>query len=151
VVTTSLNRFLENLRTKPSRTLYVCHVTRDDIILGFIGEHQRRQNAGEKEFEASLLVCGRKEKYEISSEVRDMITGMTKAPVMVIDRTTHEAMQMIHSHTPKLNIDDTHRVSVAVEHYEPYINFDELLRRTTSSNSSFNDPSSISFDDIRGM
>jgi BioD-like phosphotransacetylase family protein len=30
VVTTSLTRFLENLRAKPSRTLYICHVTRDD-------------------------------------------------------------------------------------------------------------------------
>eukprot|EP00521_Asterionellopsis_glacialis_P018516 CAMPEP_0195293846 /NCGR_PEP_ID=MMETSP0707-20130614/13513_1 /TAXON_ID=33640 /ORGANISM="Asterionellopsis glacialis, Strain CCMP134" /LENGTH=487 /DNA_ID=CAMNT_0040354651 /DNA_START=93 /DNA_END=1556 /DNA_ORIENTATION=- len=150
VVTTSLTRFLENLRNKPSRTLYVCHVTRDDIILGFMGEYQRRKNAGEP-FEAALLVCGRREKYQISNEVRDMITGLTEAPVMVIETTTHEAMRKMNQYTPKLNIDDTHRVSVAVEHYEPYIDFDELLRRTTSSNSSFNDPSSVSFDELRRL
>jgi len=38
VVTTSLTRFLENLREKPPRTLYICHVTRDDLIVGFLGE-----------------------------------------------------------------------------------------------------------------
>lgn len=36
VVTTSLTRFLENLREKPSRTLYICHVTRDDLIVGYV-------------------------------------------------------------------------------------------------------------------
>jgi dethiobiotin synthetase len=44
VVTTSLTRFLENLREKPNpRTLYICHVTRDDLIVGFLGEFQRRR------------------------------------------------------------------------------------------------------------
>lgn len=37
VVTTSLTRFLENLRQKERRSLYVCHITRDDLILGFMG------------------------------------------------------------------------------------------------------------------
>ena len=41
LVTTSLTGFLENLRRKPSRTLYVCHATRDDLILGFMAEYQR--------------------------------------------------------------------------------------------------------------
>lgn len=36
VVTTNLTRFLENLRLKPARTLYLCHVTRDDLIVGFM-------------------------------------------------------------------------------------------------------------------
>jgi dethiobiotin synthetase len=36
VVTTSLTRFLENLREKPTRTLYICHITRDDLIVGFM-------------------------------------------------------------------------------------------------------------------
>lgn len=39
VVTTSLTRFLENLRLKKPRTLYICHVTRDDLIVGFMGEY----------------------------------------------------------------------------------------------------------------
>lgn len=151
VVTTSLTRFLENLRAKPSRTLFICHVTRDDIILGFMGEYQRQRKESEKPFEAALLVCGRKGKYQISKEVRDMLMGLEGAPVIIVEYSTHQAMEKIHGFTPKLNIEDRNRVGKAVEHYEQYINFDELLRRTTSSNSSFNDPSSISFEDLRRL
>lgn len=149
VVTTSLTRFLENLRTKPSRTLYICHVTRDDLIIGFMGEYQRRRGSSEEAFEAALLICGRKGKYQLCPEVSEMIEGAGNAPIMVVEGTTHETMKKIHDYTPKLNIHDTNRVSVAVDHYEPYINFDELLRRTTSSNSSFNEPGSISFDALK--
>lgn len=60
VVTTSLTRFLENLREKPPRTLYLCHVTRDELILGFLGEFQRRRDMSENPFEAALIICGRK-------------------------------------------------------------------------------------------
>lgn len=132
LVTTSLTRFLENIRTKHPRTLYICHVTRDDIILGFMSEYQRKRGENERPFEASLLVCGRKDKYEMAEEVRDMFAGLEGAPVMVVGYSTHQAMQMIHSMTPKLNIDDKNRVRKAVEHYEPYIDFDLLLRRASS-------------------
>lgn len=115
-----------------------------------MGEYQRRINAG-GHFEAALLICGRKDKYTISNELKDMIVGNTEAPVMVIGEPTNEAMKMIHQFTPKLNFEDIHRVSTAVEHYEPYIDFDELLRRTTSGNSSFNDPTSVSFDQLRSL
>ena len=68
VVTTSLTRFLENLREKPARTLYICHITRDDLIVGFLGEYQRaRKSSNDRPFEAALIVCGRKEKYNLSS------------------------------------------------------------------------------------
>lgn len=130
LVTTSLKRFLENLRSKPSRTLYVCHVTRDDIILEFMAEYQRRNSVKEGSFEAALLVCGRGGKYELSEEVRDTIKGMDCAPLLLVEYSTHQAMQKIHAYTPKFNIDDEHRVTTAVEHYEPYIDFDELLSRT---------------------
>eukprot|EP00565_Helicotheca_tamesis_P004910 CAMPEP_0185739458 /NCGR_PEP_ID=MMETSP1171-20130828/35497_1 /TAXON_ID=374046 /ORGANISM="Helicotheca tamensis, Strain CCMP826" /LENGTH=450 /DNA_ID=CAMNT_0028411039 /DNA_START=118 /DNA_END=1470 /DNA_ORIENTATION=+ len=149
LITTSLTRFLENLRTKPSRTLYICHVTRDDIILGFMAEYQRRKKSmgAEPPLEAALIVCGRKDKYEVSDEVIDMIMGLDGAPVMIVEYSTHEAMQKIHDYTPKLNIDDKNRVMTAVEHYEPYIDFDELLRRTTSDDSSFNDRDSGRFEE----
>jgi hypothetical protein len=104
LVTTSLTRFLENLRDKPPRTLYICHVTRDDLIVGFMGEHQRRRLQGEKPFEAALLICGRKAKYHLSQEVADMLRGMQGAPVMEVGISTRAAMSMIHNYTPKLNI-----------------------------------------------
>jgi BioD-like phosphotransacetylase family protein len=129
VVTTSLTRFLENLRLKPSRTLYICHVTRDDLILGFMGEYQRRKANG-MSFEAALIICGRKEKYQLSREIEDMMRGAEGAPMMVVGLSTHDAMAKISSYTPKLNIEDTNRVSVAVKHYEQYIDFDALLERT---------------------
>lgn len=81
LVTTSLTRFLENLRFKPCRTLYISHVTREDLILGFMAEYQRRRAVDDKPFEAALLICGRKDKYELSPEVRDMINGLEGAPV----------------------------------------------------------------------
>ena len=133
LVTTSLQRFLTNIRNrKPARTLYICHVTRDDLILGFLGEFQRRQRRpSEPPFEAALLVCG-SENDKMSEEVEAMIHDHDgDAPsIMLVEGTTHAAMTKIHNFTPKLNIDDTGRVSVAVDHYEPYIDFDLLLQQT---------------------
>ena len=51
-----------------------------------------------------MLVCGRKDKYQMADEVRDMFEGLEGAPVMVVGYSTHQAMQMIHDYTPKLNI-----------------------------------------------
>ena len=154
VVTTNLSRFLENLRGKPARTLYICHCTRDDLIVGFLAEFERRRRNGvenQPPFEAALLVCGRGGKYSISPEVRDMMTGVDGAPVMSVDLPTHDVMTRIHNFTPKLNIHDTNRVEAAVQHYEPYIDFDELLRRTTSSNSSFNEPGCPNFEELKRL
>ncbi|KAL7529130.1 hypothetical protein ACHAWF_002850 [Thalassiosira exigua] len=134
LITTSLTRFLENIRSKHPRTLYICHITRDDIILGFMAEYQRNRREEERPFEAALLVCGRKDKYQMADEVRDMFEGLEGAPVMVVGYSTHQAMQMIHDYTPKLNIDDKNRVEKAVEHYERYIDFDQLLQRASFAN-----------------
>ena len=134
LVTTNLTRFLENLQEKPARTLYICHCTRDDLILGFLGEYERRsRNPEEPPFEAALLICGREGKYSLSPEIQDLMDGIVGAPIMSVRYPTHDVMTMIHNFTPKLNIDDTDRVGAAVDHYEPYIDFDLLLERTTSS------------------
>ncbi|KAL7575839.1 hypothetical protein ACA910_003160 [Epithemia clementina (nom. ined.)] len=137
LVVTNLNRFLENLRTKPPRTLFVCHVTREDLILGFLGEHQRRKQqsiengeSSANSFEAALIICGRKGVYQLSREVEDMIRCHADAPVMSVGLSTHDVVSQIDGFTPKLNVDDQNRVAVAVDHYESYIDFDELLRRT---------------------
>ena len=139
-------RFLENLRLKPSRTLYICHVTRDDLILGFMGEFQRRKAKGEN-FESALIICGRKKKYELSEEIKDMMKGAEGAPMMVVGLSTNDAMTKISSYTPKLNIHDTNRVSVAVQHYEPYIDFDMLLKRTTTDE--VDNPDGLSFEELQ--
>jgi len=60
-----------------------------------------------------------------------MIQGLD-VPIMVVPFSTKTAMDMIHGYVPKLNIDDKNRVTKAIEQYEPYINFDELLRRASN-------------------
>jgi len=77
-----------------------------------------------------------------------MLNSLQGAPVMLVGGSTYDVMNKIHKYTPKLNIHDTNRVGVAVDHYEPYIDFDELLRRTQAGNSSFNEPGSISLSDL---
>lgn len=136
LVTTSLQQFLTNLREKPSRTLYLCHVTRDDIIVGFLGEYGRRkrQQTIDKtapSFEAALVICGREEKYEMSKQMMDMLNGLDDdAPVLVAPYASHKTMDMITNYTPKLNVHDTNRVNAAVNHYERYIDYDLLLTQT---------------------
>jgi len=97
-----------------------------------MGEYQRRRAKGES-FEAALIICGRKQKYELTNEIQDMMRGAEGAPMMVVGLSTHDAMTKISNYTPKLNIDDTNRVSVAVKHYEQYIDFETLLERTRTS------------------
>ncbi len=133
LVTTSLTQFLVNVREKPSRTLYLCHVTRDDIMLGFLSEFQRRKDLGEP-FEGALIICGRSGKYELCEELRDMITYHTQdAPILYSPFPTHETMGMIHSYTPKLNVNDKGRLNVALGHYEQYIDYDKILLQTGNS------------------
>jgi len=107
---------------------YITHVTRNDIILGFLAEYSRKMAEG-RDFEGALVLCGRKPRYDIFPETKDMIKSLN-APVIHAELSTYKAMQEIQMFTPKLNIDDVSRVSRAVEHYEPYINFDLLLQRT---------------------
>jgi dethiobiotin synthetase len=76
VVTTSMNRFLENLREKQPRTLYICHITRDDLIVAFISEFQRKRDESEQPFEAALIICGRKGKYQLTSAGRFIILSI---------------------------------------------------------------------------
>ena len=111
-------------------------MTRNDIILGFLGEYQRRQ-LHNIPFESALVICGRKGKYRLNVDVAAMMDGIDNAPILYVEHTCHEALEKIIEFTPKLNIHDKSRVTKAVDHYEAYIDFDELLRRTSSTHSSF--------------
>jgi BioD-like phosphotransacetylase family protein len=126
LVATSLSVFLESVRSRPSRSLYVCHASREDILLGFLGEHQRRQHQGEL-LEAALIVC---EGSQLDPHVVDMLALDYDPPILVVPQQTNQVMEMIHQFTPKLNADDFSRVTAACEHYEKYIDFELLLRQT---------------------
>lgn len=135
LVATSLNVFLKNLRKHPMRTLYVCHASRNDILLGFLMEAQQQQRKGQP-WESALLVTGC-EDYPISTQVLEIVTSMPRAPpVLMMPQLTHDVMNQVYRYTPKLNLDDGHRVETAVEHYEPYIDFDLLLERVAENKSS---------------
>jgi len=127
LVATSLNVFLKKLRQNPSRTLYVCHASRNDILLGFLMESQQRKS--DDDWQAAMLVTGCEE-FPISTQVLEIVTSMPNAPpVLMCQQTTRRVMSDIYGYTPKLNYDDSHRVQTTVQHYEPFIDFELLLDR----------------------
>jgi BioD-like phosphotransacetylase family protein len=127
LVATSLNLFLKNVRKNPPRSLYVCHSSRNDILLGFLMESQQRQS---DEWLAGMIVTGCEE-YPISTQVMEIVKSMPPSapPVLVTPQPTREVMESIYAYTPKLNLEDGHRIQTSVEHYEPAIDFDLLLQR----------------------
>ena len=137
LITTSLGRFLENLRNKPTRTLYITHCTRNDILLAFLAEHQRSIADGNAT-ESALIVCGRN-KYNIFPEIEDMIKA-SKAPILNVNMSTWPAMAKLGNFTPKLNSEDVNRVDHAIEWYENHIDFDLLTRRTSMTDEELREP-----------
>ena len=157
LVATSLEVFLKQLRHNrlhKQRTLYVCHASRNDILLGYLMEsihrHQQRppllqhssttttlSNPVEPPitmdaFDSAMIVTGCAD-HPLSPHVREIVTGLSAAaapPVLLTPQRTDVVMQGLYqAPTPKLNREDAHRVERAVEHYRPYIDFDLLLER----------------------
>jgi BioD-like phosphotransacetylase family protein len=130
LVATSLNVFLRQLREQRGRTLYVCHASRNDILLGYLMESVQRSRLGtHQDWETAMVVTGCDE-HPISTQVLEIVTGLPRAPPVLMTRaSTDQVMLKMTGYTPKLNSSDEHRVAIAVEHYEPYIDFDLLLER----------------------
>lgn len=131
MVTTDLAAFLRTLQRQPdeSRTLFICHSSREDIILGFLGEYRRRARRGIP-FQSALVICTGgddgldDEEAKLSTEVCDMIqdSGNAGPPVIVASGCSPaEAAKKIRTMTPKFNASDERRVTKAAEHYEPYV------------------------------
>lgn len=152
LVATSLEVFLKNLRQNRidrKRTLFVCHASRNDILLGYLMEsvqrHRKRQkhknfstattplSTDDKEnenWETAMVVTGCEE-YPISAQVLEIVSSLSDSapPVLMTAARTDSVMQGIYKYTPKLNHEDSNRVETAVHHYQPYIDFDLLLER----------------------
>ena len=137
LVATSRQVFLNALKNNPSRTLYVSHASRTDILLGFLQDHPTKNisNAADDGAHQAALVVTGSDEYPLSDQVLDWIGQMSPdeaaaaPPVIMAPHPTHKVMDMIHRHTPKLNYEDAQRANKAIEHYEPYIDFDLLLAR----------------------
>jgi BioD-like phosphotransacetylase family protein len=138
LVATSLQVFLRDIRKNPSRTLYVCHASRNDILLGFLLESPliAARSDSIKVNESALIVTGTDE-HPLSDQVLDIVHAMkdeeTAPPVMIVSQSTNWVIDNIINYTPKLNYEDSHRATTAVEHYEPFIDFDLLLERSGHS------------------
>lgn len=154
LVATSLELFLKNLRKNRlsrKRTLYVCHASRNDILLGYLMESVQRSrqrhnhssttmtlstDTDENEnWETAMIVTGCEEN-PISTQVLEIVTSLPDSapPVLMTAARTDDVMQGIYQYTPKLNNEDSNRVEIAVQHYQPYIDFDLLLERVTIPN-----------------
>lgn len=150
MVTTDLAAFLRTMQRQPdhARTMFICHATRDDVILGFLGEYRRRTRRGIP-FQSALVICtggddglgcdvlsgNSDDVVQLSAEVTEMImdSGPAGPPVLVATGySPADAAKQIRTMTPKFNASDERRVTRATEHYEPYIDFDLLLERTSS-------------------
>jgi phosphate acetyltransferase len=159
LVATSLNVFLQTLRQnrlEKKRTLYVCHASRNDILLGYLMESVQRnrqqqlkqqynghssttttisimngsENSIIESFETAMIVTGCAD-HPISTQVLEIVMNLpnTAPPVLMTEQRTDIVMQGIYQYTPKLNNEDSNRVERAVQHYQPYIDFDLLLQR----------------------
>ena len=115
------------------RTLYICHASRQDILLGFLMEAvqhcQASDSTGSGHWESAMLVTGCAD-FPLSAQVLEIIQSLPNAPpVLMTPYVTDETLKRMYEYTPKLNLEDPRRVATAIEHYEPYINFEVLLDR----------------------
>eukprot|EP00903_Cladosiphon_okamuranus_P012147 g11395.t2 len=128
---TGLRVFLEKLECAPPNPLVVTHCTRDDIVLGFLAHAQNCKELGNS-FGGALVLTGLD--LRPMAYVEDLLK-MHDIPVIISNVSTFDTMDSIRSYTPKLHKEDEVRVRLAVSHYEPYIDFDTLLRSTEGSSS----------------
>lgn len=140
LVTTSLGSFMQNLRCfKPNRTVYVCDVSRDDIILGFLGEYRRRRfqshanNNDSNKFEAALIVCGIQKDDPTSPHALHLVQQFLShdeemdCPLLFTEASSMSAMDIIQNCVPKFHCDDCDLIETASNHFERHINIDLLL------------------------
>mmetsp|Transcript_12556 Transcript_12556/g.18968 ORF Transcript_12556/g.18968 Transcript_12556/m.18968 type:complete len:384 (-) Transcript_12556:134-1285(-) len=135
MVATDLTRFLQkqelNQRESP---LFLSHVSRNDIILGYLSHWQKCKARGISFRGALILAAGSTrvgKDREIQSHVLDTIKAMD-VPVFVVNANTFQIMQKLDDFTPKLHYEDTGRVRVACDHVCEHIDFKLLAERLKS-------------------
>mmetsp|Transcript_41428 Transcript_41428/g.129749 ORF Transcript_41428/g.129749 Transcript_41428/m.129749 type:complete len:280 (+) Transcript_41428:661-1500(+) len=127
-----LNRFLEVIQKAPMRPVYVTHASRCDITLAFLNHVERESRAG-NDFGGALILCGLPEgegipnQYTLEAIQEHNQEGYVNAPVFYIPKRSWEVITALNDYVPKLNIVDRARCKVAAEHYEQYLDFDQIL------------------------
>lgn len=128
---TDLNRFLDRLQRHDSTSpIILSHMSRNDIILGYLSHWQKCKAKG-KHWTGSLVLATGSSRDEDGAEteilphVLETIVAMD-VPVLVVNGNTFQIMQKLEEFTPKLNYKDTDRVAVACKHVADHIDFATL-------------------------
>jgi len=151
LVTAGLRRFLAKL-TAPQyeHTLFVTHVSRNDIILGFLSHAQNFELVNKRPYGGGLILTGTPSDDQPEDYILKIIQN-AQAPVLYVPMSTFEAMEKIthftgtsclallrasrvsgfvcFSHAAKFNPTDEQKVHACGEHYASYIDFDAILAR----------------------
>ena len=156
VVTTGVRRYLRKLQYASDRgrerPIYITHVTRDDIALGFLAHFQKARHASGvagapagapagdvgdpraySDWAAAMILCtgtgvaGASEDDQQPLPYLIQMAQACGAPFIVTPRGTLDVMDAVKHFTAKHNVHDPARVAAAIDHYEPHICFDRLL------------------------
>ena len=145
-MTTGLDEFMKTMRSNQDayRALYVTHVTRNDVILAFISEHQRKLALGLPS-ESALVLCGVPQ-FIMQQEISDMVTagryvrrfglGFTvtlglrlRLLVEIMNRTLTPHPTPPPLSAPILHVrDNTWKVMTKIANFTPKLNIEDTAR-----------------------
>lgn len=122
LVATSLKNFTKLIL--PSQLL-ITPANREDIILATLTKHwDIKIHDPKKDLKTGLILIGdTPPKPSIISELKKADIPMLYTPV-----SSTKAMQMINSHTAKIQIEDAEKVNEAIDLVESHLDFDALLK-----------------------
>jgi len=155
LVATSLEVFLKDVRLQPSRTLYVCHASRDDILLGFMGEYQRRlekfnrcssinkSTDNVEVWESALVICG-VDNHPITSQSNEILLSPSTTlspypevpPILLTKLSMVKILQLFNSFTPELSVNEKKTLQSTLTYSRPFVDFDMLLDLTAECHQS---------------
>ena len=95
LVTAGLRRFLEKVVSpEHERALFVTHVSRNDIIMGFLSHAQNFELMAKRPYGGGLILTGSPSEDHHQKYIMNLIKH-AQAPVLYVPTTTFEAMEKI--------------------------------------------------------
>jgi len=127
LVAMELGRFLDRLHTEQhSKSLFVTHASRVDIILGFVSHANVHEKRWGEPWRGGMIIAGEVPKHAIPDSLMDALKN-SKCPMLHAKMSTYDAMVALTSYTAKLSALDSRRTTAAIQHYEPHIDFNFLV------------------------
>lgn len=129
MIGTGLNRYLEKVMEASANNfnspLYVTHVSRSDIILGFVAHSQKCKLEG-KEYYGAMILSGPAASHSMMPYILDVIKTYD-LPVLHAPMATFQIMEAMLHFTPKMNEHDLVRANAAAEHYRKFLDIDRIF------------------------